>query len=55
MADAAVAKVTEIQERYQSLRADDTVLEDILAGGAKRAASVADQTLDKAMRRTGLR
>jgi tryptophanyl-tRNA synthetase len=55
VAETAVAKVTEIQERYQSLRTDDTVLEDILAGGAKRAAGVADQTLDKAMRLTGLR
>jgi tryptophanyl-tRNA synthetase len=55
VAEAAVAKVTEIQERYQSLRADDTALEDILAGGAKRAASVADRTLDKALRLVGLR
>lgn len=53
-AELAVAKVTEIQERYQSLRADDTVLEDILAGGAKRSASVANQTLEN-MRLTGLR
>lgn len=55
VAEVAVAKVTDIQERYQSLRADDAALEDILASGAKRAASVADQTLDKVLRRTGIR
>ncbi|MGH3857541.1 MAG: hypothetical protein ACRDR6_29455 [Pseudonocardiaceae bacterium] len=55
VAEITVAKVTEIQERYQSLRADDTALERILASGAKRAASVANQTLAEAMRLTGLR
>jgi tryptophanyl-tRNA synthetase len=55
VAEVAVAKVTDIQERYHSLRADDTALKDILAGGAQRATSVADQTLDTVLRRTGLR
>ncbi|MGH4022708.1 MAG: tryptophan--tRNA ligase [Pseudonocardiaceae bacterium] len=55
VAEVAIEKVTEIQERYQSIREDDTALDRILANGAERAQRIANATLDTAMRATGLR
>jgi tryptophanyl-tRNA synthetase len=55
VAEVAIEKVTEIQQRYHAIREDDTALDDILASGAERAADVANETLDAAMRATGLR
>lgn len=55
VAEVAVEKVTEIQADYRSIREDDSALDRILAGGAQRAANIADATLDAAMRATGLR
>ncbi len=55
VAEVAIEKVSEIQQRYHALRADDTALDDILASGAQRAERTASATLDAAMRATGLR
>ncbi|MGH3822474.1 MAG: tryptophan--tRNA ligase, partial [Pseudonocardiaceae bacterium] len=55
VAEVAIEKVGEIQQRYHALRADGTALDDILASGAQRATLVANATLDAAMHATGLR
>jgi tryptophanyl-tRNA synthetase len=55
VADLAVERVGTIQERYEAIRADEGHVDRVLAEGAERAAAVADDTLDKAMRLVGLR
>ncbi|MGH3950783.1 MAG: tryptophan--tRNA ligase [Pseudonocardiaceae bacterium] len=54
VAEAAIERVTDIQERYNEIRADQAYLDKILAAGAERAAAIADETLQAAMRLTGL-
>jgi tryptophanyl-tRNA synthetase len=55
VADIAVEQVGDIQQRYGEIRADEGYIDKVLADGAERAAAVADDTLDKAMRLVGLR
>jgi tryptophanyl-tRNA synthetase len=55
VAEAAIERTGAIQDRYAEIRADESALERVLADGAERAAAVADDTLDRAMRATGLR
>lgn len=55
VAEVAIEKVTDIQDRYRSIREDDTALDRILADGAERAGDIAGETLGSAMRATGLR
>lgn len=55
VAEVAIEKVAEIQARYQSIRDDDAALDRVLADGAERAERIAGETLDSAMRATGLR
>jgi tryptophanyl-tRNA synthetase len=45
LADALVAHLQPLQQRYAQLRADDTFLDDVLAAGAEKAAEVAAVTL----------
>ncbi len=51
--EALVELLQPLQERYAVLSADPYQIEQILAAGAARAATVADATLDRAMRATG--
>jgi tryptophanyl-tRNA synthetase len=44
-ADAVVAMLAPVRERYEALRADETELERILAVGAEKARAIAAQTL----------
>jgi len=55
VAEVAIEKVTNIQDRYRSIREDDIALDRILADGAERAGDIAGATLGAAMRATGLR
>lgn len=54
VAEVAIARVSAIQSRYKEIRADESYLEKILTEGAERASAVAKQTLDEALRLTGL-
>lgn len=54
VAEVAIERVSAIQARYNEIRSDESHLDKILAGGAEKAAAVADQTLNKVMRLTGL-
>jgi tryptophanyl-tRNA synthetase len=45
VADAVIAWLTPVRERYDELRADGDVLEDILAAGADKARAIASTTL----------
>lgn len=54
IAEAAIDRVTGIQEQYNQIRADQTHLDKILTAGAEKAAAIAGETLQKAMRLTGL-
>jgi tryptophanyl-tRNA synthetase len=54
VAEVAIERVSEIQDRYNEIRADDAYLEKTLADGADKAAAVADDTLNRAMEHTGL-
>lgn len=55
VAEVAIERVAEIQQRYHAFRADDAALHHIIASGAERAAHIANDTLDAAMRAIGLR
>jgi tryptophanyl-tRNA synthetase len=55
VAEVAIERVSVIQNRYGQLRGDERALEATLAQGAEKAAAVANQTLDAALTRTGLR
>ncbi len=46
-ADAVVAMMEPIQQRYQALREDETALQAIMAKGAQRASEQASKTLSK--------
>lgn len=54
VADVAIERVSVIQSRYKEIRADESYLDKTLTEGAERATAVARQTLDVAMRLTGL-
>ncbi|MGH8886618.1 MAG: tryptophan--tRNA ligase [Egibacteraceae bacterium] len=54
LAELAIECVGAIQSRYYDIRTDDSYLDKTLANGAEKAAAVADQTLHRAMRLTGL-
>jgi tryptophanyl-tRNA synthetase len=45
VADAAVAYLAPVRERYQALRADEAALEQILTDGAEKARTIAAETL----------
>jgi tryptophanyl-tRNA synthetase len=45
VADAVVAYLAPVRERYEELRSDETALEDILAQGADKARAIASTTL----------
>ncbi|MGH2722364.1 MAG: tryptophan--tRNA ligase [Actinomycetota bacterium] len=55
VAGIALEKVGAIQQRYAEIQGDEGYIDEVLADGAKRAAVVAEATLDGAMRRVGLR
>ncbi|MGH3517667.1 MAG: tryptophan--tRNA ligase [Haloechinothrix sp.] len=54
VAEVAIERITAIQEQYHEVRADEAYLDKTLATGAEKAAAVADETLETAMRLTGL-
>lgn len=54
VAEVAIELVTAIQEKYNEIRADEAYLDKTLAAGAEKAAVVADETLETALRLTGL-
>lgn len=54
VAEVAIERVTAIQDKYHEIRADEAYLDKTLAAGAEKAAAVADETLETAMRLTGL-
>jgi tryptophanyl-tRNA synthetase len=45
VADAVIAYLAPVRERYEALRADEAALEQILAGGAAKAQGIAAETL----------
>jgi tryptophanyl-tRNA synthetase len=45
VAEAVVAMLAPVRERYVQLRPDEDALEDVLSGGAQRARAIAGQTL----------
>jgi tryptophanyl-tRNA synthetase len=55
VAEVVIDRVETIQARYREIRADDSYLRKVLAEGAAQANAVAEETLDSAMRLTGLR
>jgi tryptophanyl-tRNA synthetase len=54
LADAVVALVEPIQQRFTELRADEGELSDVLATGAEKAHAIASQTLADAHDKLGL-
>jgi tryptophanyl-tRNA synthetase len=54
VAEAVIAYLAPVRERYGELRADETRLEQILAGGAQRAGAMAGQTLADVRDRMGV-
>ena len=54
LADALNAHLAAPRERYEALLADPSTLEDVLRDGARRARSVARDTLDRVRDRVGL-
>jgi tryptophanyl-tRNA synthetase len=54
VAEAVVAYLAPVRERYGELRADEARLEQILAGGAQRAGAIAGQTLADVRDRMGV-
>ncbi|MFZ0409239.1 MAG: tryptophan--tRNA ligase [Cyanobium sp.] len=53
LAEAAVAALTPLQERYRELRSDPQYLETVLRQGRQRASTVADATLERVRRALG--
>jgi tryptophanyl-tRNA synthetase len=47
VADAVVALLEPIRERFEDVRADETQLREVLADGAERASSLAAPTLER--------
>jgi tryptophanyl-tRNA synthetase len=45
VAEAVIAKLTPVRERYAELRPDEDALEDLLAAGAEKARTIAARTL----------
>ena len=54
VADAVVAYLQPVRERYQELRADEPRLERIMAVGAEKARAIASQTLVEVREATGV-
>ncbi len=54
VADAVIAELTPVQERFRRYMADQAYLRSVMEQGAARAASVAADTLKKAYRALGL-
>jgi tryptophanyl-tRNA synthetase len=54
VAEAVVAYLAPVQERYEALRADEAALEEILAAGAGRAREIAAATLVDVRERMGV-
>jgi tryptophanyl-tRNA synthetase len=55
LGEAVVERLRPIRERYEELRSDPAELSRLLAGGADRAAAVADKTLADVRQKVGLR
>ena len=47
MAEAVIARLEPVQQRYRDLRADEAGLRQVLKDGAERAAAHADRTLKR--------
>jgi tryptophanyl-tRNA synthetase len=54
VAEAVIAYLAPVRERYEELRADEGALEGILADGAARARSIASETLADVRERMGV-
>jgi tryptophanyl-tRNA synthetase len=54
VAEAVVAMLAPVRERYVQLRADERALEDVLAAGADRARAIAAETLAEVRERMGV-
>jgi tryptophanyl-tRNA synthetase len=54
LAEAVVAALTPVRERYEELMADPAETERLLAAGAKKAAAVAEVTMAEVRARVGL-
>ncbi|HWQ59477.1 MAG TPA: tryptophan--tRNA ligase [Clostridia bacterium] len=54
VADAVIAELSPVQERFRKLMADEAYLRSVMEEGASRAASVAVDTLKKAYHAVGL-
>ncbi|MGH2771050.1 MAG: tryptophan--tRNA ligase [Actinomycetota bacterium] len=54
LAELAIETVRPIQRRYEEIRSDDLQLDRTLTSGAERAGAVANQTLNRVLRRVGL-
>jgi tryptophanyl-tRNA synthetase len=54
VADAVVAYLAPVQEKYAQLRGDEDALEDVLAAGAHKASEIATVTVADARRKMGL-
>ena len=55
MAEAVVAELAPVRERYAELRADEAALEAVLADGAEKARAIASETLADVRERDGRR
>lgn len=54
LVEVAVQRIGAVQRRYNEIRSDETYLDKVLAEGAERAADVANDTLNRALRFVGL-
>jgi tryptophanyl-tRNA synthetase len=54
VADAVVARLEPVRERHARLAADPDTVRDVLAAGAKRACTIAEQTMETVRERVGL-
>ena len=53
VADAVIAELEPIQQRYQKILGDKAYLEGLYRAGAEKAASVAQRTLRKVHKKVG--
>lgn len=53
VADAVIAELSPVREKYLKLRSDDEKLMEVMHMGANKAAYIARKTLDKVYRKTG--
>jgi tryptophanyl-tRNA synthetase len=53
-AEAVIAMLAPVRERYLQLRADEQALQDVLADGAEEARAIASETLAEVRERMGV-